>query len=282
MAIKLLALDIDGTLLNGHGEVTPRTRARIEEARTRGVIVALVTGRRFNSARQLAEEQAFALSVPLISHNGALTKNVATLETISFHPFELETAREVVRLGRAHGVDVICCDDPHGLGVMVLEGVSAENRALHRYLDKYRDSVREVGDLLAYLDHAPIQIMFSGRCVRMDEFAAGLSAMLGARVSLFRTRYPKADLTILDALSPAASKGAGLGALAAAHGIAREEIMAVGDNHNDISMLSYAGLGVVMANAEEDLKRMGFALTASNEEDGVAEAIEKYILQAED
>lgn len=278
MPIKLLALDIDGTLLDSRGELTPRTRARIEAARERGVLVALVTGRRFSSARQLTEELGFALSVPLVSHNGALTKNIATLETISFHPFELETAREVVRLGRDHGVDVICCDDPHGLGVMVLEGVSPDNKALHRYLDKYRDSVSEVGDLLEYLDHAPIQIMFSGRCARMDDFAEELKAAIGEKVSLFRTRYLKADLTILDALSPVASKGDGLAAVAEAHGIRREEVMAVGDNHNDITMLRYAGVGVVMGNAEDELKQMGFALTASNEEDGVAEAIERYIL----
>jgi Cof subfamily protein (haloacid dehalogenase superfamily) len=278
MPIKLLALDIDGTLLNSRGELTPRTRARIEAARERGVLVALVTGRRFSSARQLTEELGFALSVPLVSHNGALTKNIATLETISFHPFELETAREVVRLGREHGVDVICCDDPHGLGVMVLEGVSPDNKALHRYLDKYRDSVSEVGDLLEYLDHAPIQIMFSGRCARMDDFAEELKTAIGEQVSLFRTRYLKADLTILDALSPVASKGDGLAAVAEAHGIRREEVMAVGDNHNDITMLRYAGVGVVMGNAEDELKQMGFALTASNEEDGVAEAIEQYIL----
>lgn len=278
MPIKLLALDIDGTLLDSRGELTPRTRARIEAARERGVLVALVTGRRFSSARQLTEELGFALSVPLVSHNGALTKNIATLETISFHPFELETAREVVRLGRDHGVDVICCDDPHGLGVMVLEGVSPDNKALHRYLDKYRDSVSEVGDLLEYLDHAPIQIMFSGRCARMDDFAEELKAAIGEQVSLFRTRYLKADLTILDALSPVASKGDGLAAVAEAHGIRREEVMAVGDNHNDITMLRYAGVGVVMGNAEDELKQMGFALTASNEEDGVAEAIERYIL----
>ncbi|HYE72878.1 MAG TPA: HAD-IIB family hydrolase, partial [Blastocatellia bacterium] len=93
MPIRLLALDIDGTLLNGRGQVTPRTRRRIEEARERGVLVALVTGRRFGSARLLTEEQNFSLSMPLISHNGALTKNISTLETISFHPFALETAR---------------------------------------------------------------------------------------------------------------------------------------------------------------------------------------------
>jgi Cof subfamily protein (haloacid dehalogenase superfamily) len=277
MPIKLLALDIDGTLLTSRGEVSARTRASIDEARRRGVLIALVTGRRFRSARPIVQE--LELAVPLISHNGALTKDVLTLETINYHPLEADVAREVIRIGRACQADLICCDDAAGLGVMVIEGVSADNRALHRYLDKYRDSVVEVPDLLDYVDHAPIQIMFSGRCARMDEFAEYLQAVMNGRLQLFKTRYLKVDLTILDALSPAASKGAGLEAVARAQAIARGEVMAIGDNHNDLTMLRFAGLGVVMANAEDELKQWGFPLTASNEEDGVAEAIEKYILQ---
>jgi len=102
---------------------------------------------------------------------------------------------------------------------------------------------------------------------------------MSGQIQLFKTRYRSVDLSILDVLSTTASKGSSLAAVATQHGIAREEIMAVGDNHNDLTMLHYAGLGVVMANAEDELKQMGFALTASNEEDGVAQAIEKYILK---
>jgi Cof subfamily protein (haloacid dehalogenase superfamily) len=276
MPIKLLALDIDGTLLTPHGEITPRNSAAINSARQSGVQIVLVTGRRFNSARELA--QRLDMGAPLISHNGALTKNV---ETLDYHPLDIGTARAIIGFGRECGADMICCDDPHGLGKMVIEGVSEENKSLHRYLDKYRDSVNVVSDLLEYIDHPPIQIMFSGRCDPMDDYAERLNAAMDGRIQLFKTRYRSADLTILDALSATASKGASLATIAKNHGVAREEIMAVGDNHNDLTMLRYAGLGVVMANAEDELKRMGFELTSSNEEDGVAVAIEKHILNAE-
>jgi len=236
-----------------------------------------VTGRRFGSARPVVLE--LGLSVPLVSHNGALTKNVSTLDTIGFHPLDIETAREVIRIGRAHGTDMICCDDPNGLGVMVIDGVSPENRALHRYLDKYRDSLREVPDLLEYLDHAPIQIMFSGSCDPIDDFADQLQQQLDGRIQLFKTRYRSVDLTILDAISTTASKGASVDEIALSYGIDCADVMAVGDNHNDLTMLRRAGVGVVMANAEDELKAMGFALTASNDDDGVAIAIEKYILE---
>lgn len=276
--IKLLALDIDGTLLTPYGEITPRNSAAITHARQSGVQIVLVTGRRFNSAREVARR--IGVGAPLISHNGALTKNVETLETLDYHPLDVEDARAIIGFGRECGVDMVCCDDPDGLGMMVIEGISDKNKSMHGYLNKYQDSVSVVSDLLEYVDHAPIQIMFSGGCEPMDDFALRLKMGIGDRIQLFKTRYRSADLTILDALGAAASKGASLESIAKRHNVSREEVMAVGDNHNDLTMLRYAGLGVVMANAEEELKHMGFELTLSNEEDGVAEAIERHILSS--
>lgn len=276
MPIRLIALDIDGTLLTPRGELTPRNRAAILEAQRVGIEVILVTGRRFASARALLFE--LGLDVPLVSHNGALTKNVETLETLDFHPLDAGIAREIIRLGRDFGADMICCDDPHGMGTMVIEGISETNRALHRYLDRYRESVVEVDDLIEYVQQSPIQMMFSGRCDPIDSFAKVLEVAMNGRIRLFQTRYRSYDLTILDALSTTASKGVSLQALAHQRGIPPAEVMAIGDNHNDLPMLQFAGLGVVMANAEDEMKRHGFVETPSNEEDGVAHAIESYAL----
>lgn len=276
MPIKLIALDIDGTLLTYRSELTPRTRAAIEAAQSQGVKVALVTGRRFGSAHQLIQE--LGLDVMLVSHNGALTKDVRTLDTLGYHPLKVDLAQQVVHAGRDFGADVICCDDPHGHGVMVLEGISASNRALQRYLEKYWHAVREVEDLLDYLDHDPIQMMFSGACDPMDAFAEQLQTALGDQIQLFKTRYRSIDLTILDVLSHTASKGDSLAEIASQHGIAREEVLAIGDNFNDLTMLRYAGTGIVMGNAEDELKAMGFEVTDTNAADGVAKAIEKHVL----
>ncbi len=276
MAIKLIALDIDGTLLTYHSELTPRTRAAITAAQAQGVTVALVTGRRFGSAHQLINE--LGLDVLLVTHNGALTKDCATLATLDYHPLAADTARAVTEHGRAASADAICNDDPHGHGIMVMEKLSEENGALHRYLAKYWDSVRHVPDLIDYLDHDPIQMMFSGHCEPMEVFAASLKTTMAGRVQLFKTRYRSIDLTILDVLSVTASKGASVAALAAQHGITSEEVMAIGDNFNDLTMLRYAGKPLVMGNAEDELKALGFELTDTNEADGVAKAIEKYVL----
>jgi Cof subfamily protein (haloacid dehalogenase superfamily) len=277
MPIKLLALDIDGTLLTPRGELTPRTRAAIDEAIELRVHIVLVTGRRFGSAYPLLQE--FGLDVPLISHNGALYKDTRTFETIELHPLDIATSHDIIRTARKYGADMICCsDEPRGLGKIVIEGVSESNQSLMRYLNKYRDSVMEVPDLVEFVKEPPIQIMFSGHCAQMELFAGKLLAVMGERIRLFKTRYLQYDLTIIDAVSIRASKGDSLSRIADRHGIARAEVMAIGDNHNDLTMLEYAGLGVVMANAEEELKDMGFAITSSNEEDGVAEAIERYII----
>ncbi|MFN8001053.1 MAG: Cof-type HAD-IIB family hydrolase [Acidobacteriota bacterium] len=278
MPIRLLALDIDGTLLTSRGELTARNQTALQAAKQQGVQVVLLTGRRFNSARELVLQ--LALDIPLVSHNGALTKNIETLETLDFHPLAADITREIIRIGRACGVDMICCDDPHGMGTMVIEGVSEQNKALHRYLEKYRHSLVEVPDLLEYVQRDPIQMMFSGRCDPMDEFAVELGRAMDGQIQLFKTRYRSVDLTLLDALSLTASKGESLAKLAREHGVTPDEVMAVGDNYNDLTMLRFAGLGVVMGNAEEDMKQMGFAVTGSNENSGVADAIEKYILAA--
>ena len=106
-----------------------------------------------------------------------------------------------------------------------------------------------------------------------------LTNELGDLIKVYATIYPHLDFTLLDILNPEASKGIGLAAAAAEINVTRDEVMAIGDNFNDVAMLRYAGIGVVMGNADESLKNEnGFYLTATNEEDGVAVAIEKFIL----
>lgn len=276
MKIKLLALDIDGTLIKSNAELSDRNRSAIERAISLGVYIVLLTGRRFGSALQLI--QKLNLELPIISHNGALIKRSDTLETIRLHPLDVNTAHDIIMAGRKDGVDMICCvDEPDGIGKIVIDNISEENIYLWRYIDKYKDSLLRVDDLIKFVENPPIQIMFSGTCNLVDNFNDKLKSLINGKVSLVKTRYRNSDLTILDVLSGEASKGHTLAELAVQLGISRENVMAVGDNHNDLSMLHYAGTGVIMANAEEELKNHGFPVTSSNEEDGVAEAIEKYI-----
>ncbi|HEX6649757.1 MAG TPA: Cof-type HAD-IIB family hydrolase [Pyrinomonadaceae bacterium] len=286
MAISLLALDLDGTLLDSRGNISERNRLAIETAREQGVRVALVTGRRFRDSRPVALE--LGLDVPLISHNGALTKHAVTLQTVSVLPLPLAAAREALRVGRDAGADALLSDDHEGLGVLVYDHLrSEENSAAYRYVawarrihgEEGAKAVHQVDSLEDYLDHDPIHLAFSGRCEEMDQLEQILHDELGSTVKILGTKYPEQDFTLLDILNPAASKGAGVAAAAAEIGATREEIMAIGDNYNDLEMLLLAGTGVVMANAPLSLREIaGLHPTASNKDDGVALAIEQFIL----
>jgi 5-amino-6-(5-phospho-D-ribitylamino)uracil phosphatase len=287
MPIRLLALDLDGTLLNSRGELSERNFNAIRQARGVGVSVAIVTGRRFRDARPLALQ--LGLDVPVISHNGALTKHATTLETVKALLMPLEAAREVIEAGLSHGADALVSDDPDGPGLLVYDHISDDNLALVKYIEWSRrvvgddpaETVRRVASLREYLDHEPIHIAFSGRCEPMAHLAEGLRRKCGPKIRVLCTIYPRQNFTLVDVLHPDASKGTGVEAAAAELSITAEEVMAIGDNHNDIEMLHYAGTGVVMANAESQLLDAGeFFQTASNDEDGVALAIERFILEA--
>ena len=285
MTISMLALDLDGTLLDSRGQISERNRVAIDNAREQGVHVALVTGRRFRDSRPVALE--LGLDVPLISHNGALTKHAVTLQTVSVLPLPFAAARAALRVGRAAGVDALLSDDYDGLGVLVYDHIRGGNSAANRYIswarrihgDEGAHAVQQVNSLEDYLDHDPIHLSFSGSCDEMDQLEEKLKAELAATVKILSTKYLEQDFTLLDVVNAAASKGAGVAAAAAELSVSREEIMAIGDNYNDLEMLLFAGTGVVMANAPLSLREIaGLHPTASNREDGVAAAIEQFIL----
>jgi Cof subfamily protein (haloacid dehalogenase superfamily) len=286
MVIRLLALDLDGTLLNPRGRISERNLNAIENARAAGVRVALVTGRRFRDSRPVALE--LGLDVPLISHNGALTKHAETLQTVAVLPLPLTAARKALRIGRETGADALLSDDYEGLGVLVYDHLSGDNVAVHRYIawatrlhgdEEGRNAVQQVDSLERYLDHEPIHLAFSGRCAAMDQLEELLKSEMGSSAKILSTKYAEQDFTLLDVVNPAASKGAGVAAAAAELSLGAEEIMAIGDNYNDLEMLLFAGTGVVMANAPLTLREIpGLHPTASNVEDGVALAIERFIL----
>jgi 5-amino-6-(5-phospho-D-ribitylamino)uracil phosphatase len=285
MAIRLLALDLDGTLLNRQGQISDRNLAALTKARKLGVKVAVVTGRRFRDSRPVALQ--LGLDVPVIAHNGALTKHAQTLETVAVLPLPLSAAKAALEIGRRNGADALLSDDHVGLGVLVYDKLSGGNIAAHRYVDwarrihgeeEGREAVIQVESLEAYMDHDPVHLAFSGTCGAMDRLEEQLKSEMGATVKTLCTKYPDQDFTLLDVVNSSASKGAGVAAVAAELEVAAEEVMAIGDNYNDLEMLLFAGTGVVMANAPLSLQEIpGLHPTSSNVEDGVALAIEQFI-----
>jgi len=285
MPIRLLALDLDGTLLNSRGELTLRTRETLAKARIRGIKVALVTGRRFCDARPLALE--LGVDVPVIAHNGALIKHAQTLEMVAMIPLPVAAAHAALKIGRQMNADMLVSDERDGKGIMVYDHLSGNNPALLRYVAWARrvhgddqTGVLEVASLEQYLDHHPIHVAFSGNCAPMAELELLLQQELKGKVKIFRTAYPQMDFTLLDLVHPEVSKGVGVAIAAKELCIGHREVLAIGDNFNDLEMLRFAGIGVVMGNADLELRQLpDFYTTSSNDEDGAALAIERFVLQ---
>lgn len=286
MPIKLLALDLDGTLLNSEGQISGRNKIAIRAAEDAGVKVTIATGRRFRDARPVALEAGF--NAPILTHNGALIKHAETLETFSVDLLDDDAVREILRVGYSFGGNALVSADPVGKGTLFYDNISDENVPLKRYVvwarhlhgEEAEEAVHHVESLEEIVEpNEIIHISFSGTCNAMYDFQNVLEEELEDSVNILATIYPHLDFTLLDILPPHASKAAGLAKLALAEGLSREEIMVVGDNFNDLEMLEYAGTSVVMGNADRSLlDREEFYTTLSNNEDGVAAAIERFIL----
>jgi Cof subfamily protein (haloacid dehalogenase superfamily) len=287
--IRLLALDLDGTLIDSQGNISEENRRAIIAAEETGVLVTIATGRRFRDARPVAIE--VGLNAAVLTHNGALTKNAETLETFESELILTETSIEIISLGKAYGGDALVSVDPHGKGTLIYETLHGDNIPLRRYVewarilhgDDAENAVLQVDDLEgAAIDNEVIHISFSGTCRSMKLLASELEKGLGNSVNLLATIYPHLDFTLLDILPPGSSKAAGLEKLAGRHGFTRDQVMSVGDNFNDLEMLEYAGTAVVMGNADESLRlREEFYTTLTNDESGVAAAIKTHILGVE-
>ncbi len=285
--IKILALDLDGTFLNSTGKISKENKLAVKQAEESGVLVTIATGRRFRDALPVALEAEF--NAPIICHNGALLKYAESLETVKYSLLKNSTVSEILRVGKEFGGDALLSADPHGQGVLFYDTVSDENIPLQKYLAWSKTlhgqdaefSVRHhesLFDLAGQLE--TIHISFSGKCERMAEMQEILHAELGNSVTILATIYPKLNFTLLDILPPDASKGHGVAQLAQINGLSAENVMVIGDNYNDLEMLEYAGTPVLMGNsAPELLARKEFHETLSNDENGVAEAIRKFILK---
>lgn len=284
--IKLLALDLDGTLLNSRGVVSEENKEAIRLAEKKGVLVTIATGRRFRDARPIALEIGF--NAPIVTHNGALLKFAGSLETVFSSLIATETVKEILRVGRYFGGDALISVDPQGKGKMLYETVSQDNMPLQKYIlwskrlhgNEAEEAIHHVSNLEDVLDETEvIHISFSGTCAQMTDLQKRLAEELKDTANVLATVYPHLNFTLLDVLPPDASKAAGLHKLASLHGFSPEQVMVVGDNFNDLEMLEYAGKSVIMGNAAPELKaREGFFTTLSNDENGVALAIERFIL----
>lgn len=274
--IRFLALDIDGTLLDSRWQLPAENAREIARAVERGVEIALVTGRRYDFARPIAE--LFEVPLTLITSNGAVVKD-RTGVTLARRVLPRALAATV--LGRAaawRDCAALLFDRP---GVQVIfERLGLEDERRRTYYELNREAVIEHSPLEACLDDDPIQIMFSGPVERMRALRQYLQPNGACEFSVSITEYEHRDFALVDVMASGCSKGFAVAEWATRRGYGRDEVMAVGDNLNDVEMLEFAGVPVVMGNAAPALLLSGWHVTASNDDAGVAAAIRRFVTGA--
>jgi Cof subfamily protein (haloacid dehalogenase superfamily) len=284
MPVKLIALDIDGTLLDSRWQVSEPNRQAIAEAARRGIEVALVTGRRYDFAMPVARQ----LDVPLtmIVNNGALIRSNDG-RTHLRHLLPRRVAEQVLRLTKPWREGAAVVFDRPAENQVMLERLDPDDSLRYAYYSRNKQFIGFANPLETCLTEDPIQVMLSGNVAPMREAEQALRGAEGVypdrvgaqEFALAVTLYEARDFAMIDVLNPICSKGASLAEWATLRGLAREEVMAIGDNHNDLEMLTFAGIPVVMGNSVPELKTYGWHETRTNDENGVAHAIEQFALR---
>jgi Cof subfamily protein (haloacid dehalogenase superfamily) len=271
---RLLSLDIDGTTLNSKGEITPRVRAAIARAQHAGMIVTLATGRSLRAALPVAEQ--LAISGPLILSNGALVLSPLTGDSFLHLPLDRTVA---VRAARTlHELGLMVCANPSELSGPDLfhdRAPAAPEQA--QVLRREPEYVRQVPDMAGFLTRNQVlKVMTVDRTAPVQMAAERLRQTLAGDFSvLVADEAP--GYKLLEVAPAGVSKATGLQRLADLYGIDPGEIIAFGDNFNDLEMLRFAGMGVAMGNAPDAVKRTARMVTATNDEDGIAVFLEQQI-----
>ena len=281
--VRLVAIDVDGTLLPSFAQqISQRTAQALKAAQQAGITVAIATGRRTNYTAPLLENLGLRADTPLITSNGAVIRTLGG-ESIHRSHMQAPIARGLCGLLRPFGAVVFTFDRP-GRPELVLENMEQTHGRISLWVEANRHAIDVVKPLEDALPDGedPIQGMVTGTLANMRLAEKALKASEWAEsCTAVCTEYPGRDLSILDLLPHGVSKGFALERLAARLGVDRKETMAIGDNWNDVDMLEWAGQAVLMGNAAQELRTMakmrGWKQAPHNDQDGVAQVLETVV-----
>jgi Cof subfamily protein (haloacid dehalogenase superfamily) len=285
--IRLVAIDMDGTLLPDFSTVvSARNQRALLNAQQAGIVVAIATGRRQAFTAPLLQGVGLRADTPMITSNGAVTRSFSG-ERIDFTHLNPALARALCGVLRGVGMLVFTLDKATKPDLVVEDMAIARGR-LAKWVESNKQSIAAVKPIENALgdDVDLIQGMAAGTIAEMKEAERRLAeCSFAGEFECVRTAYPGNDLSILDLLPKGVSKSSALARLAARLGIAQEETMAIGDNWNDETMLDWAGTGVLMGNATEELRTLaavrGWHVGPTNSEDGVAVMLERAVARLE-
>jgi Cof subfamily protein (haloacid dehalogenase superfamily) len=273
--IKLIGIDVDGTLLDSAGRFPQPNRDAIHAAVTAGVHVALVTGRSYPFARPVA--QGLPDSLTLIVSNGAVERGMDGSTRVR-RLLDREVAHTVLAANAEHRSAAALVFDRDVHGQIVFETMDWTHPGRKGYWARNKALIARSVPLEDALTEDPIQVMFNGGYVAMRALADAVRAQ-AHRATVSLTEYVDRDFSLVDITSPTATKAHALASCASRLGLDPERVMAIGDNFNDLEMLEFAGTPVVMGNAVPPLKTKGFHETGTQDEAGVAQAIHRFVLK---
>ena len=266
MSVKLVAIDLDDTLLDSGLKISPACVAAIEAVREKGVLVTLATGRMFQSALRYARQ--LEMDIPLITYQGALVKNSRSDEVLYYKPVPADMTIEVMDYFKREGVhyqayfnDQLYMESHTEEGKYYCNLAGVEAVMVKDLIETSREN--ETMKVLAITENESLLL----------EMEIELRNMFGKKLNV--TRSKPFFLEVMDHL---ANKADALQVVAQHYNIDRKEVMAVGDSYNDLAMIEWAGIGVAMGNARDAVKEAAEFITASNDEEGVAEALKRFVL----
>ncbi|GCE27321.1 haloacid dehalogenase [Dictyobacter alpinus] len=272
-AIKMIAIDIDGTLLTPQKQIAPRTQAAIQAAQAAGMVVTLATARRYENSRQFAD--ILGIQIPLITCDGALILDHPDGTVLHTQLLPAHLAQQAVDILVAHQIQPVI----HHIAGSIEETWSGhaefDNTGLDGYFREFPQVLRMPHHLLCVDQPDPIRVVAFADEEAIERVAPAISQLPCSWNRITRGNYGTAEITVMQ---QQCSKATGIALLAKHLDIAMTEVMAIGDNHNDLEMIEAAGWGVAMGQAPERVKASANAVTATNLEDGVAVAIERYAL----
>lgn len=266
---KLLVLDLDGTLTNSKKEITQYTKDCLIKAQQNGVRIVLASGRPTYGIVPLAEELLLAqYGGYILSYNGGTIINWETKEIIHASTLDMEMIAPAYEMARRHGMEILSYIDKD----IISEGPANEYVQYESMLT--RMPIRKVDNFCHAIEHPVPKCLIVGDAAELVVLEKKMQDMYGDYMNIYRS-----EAFYLELNPPAIDKANSLKQLLAHLNLSKEEMIACGDGFNDLSMIELAGLGVAMENAQQPVKEVANYITRSNEEDGVAHVVEKFILE---
>jgi len=270
---RLLAIDIDGTLVNTRDELTPATRDALNRAGEAGIQVVLATGRRYSRTLHLVEP--LGIDVPLVTASGALVKDPRDHRKLFRAEFDRSVLMRMLEVIAGRGFDPLLCGDTFLEGFdFYLTQAEVKSPELGEYLRVNADFGRIMPDMLANPPRGVFAGFAMGTRAQMRDLQDALRRELPGRLSSHVLRSPKYTGFMCEVAPEGVTKWSAIRRLAAGWGIADDAICAVGDDVNDIPMIRAAGLGVAMGNALPEVKAAADRVAPSQDDDGLVQVVE--------